>query len=117
LEGHELWIILYNLAKSTYDSGSQSAQNTFFSRIRDLLETHPMKETLQVLLDSSSFMVDQTFQDLPPQKVLEHIENLFLFLEEQTQKRDREALARDLRQAEAIGDQETVHRLLEQLNS
>src|SRR3989339_2156533 len=117
LEDQKLWIILYNLAKSTYASGSQTAQNTFFSRIRDLLETHPMKESLQVLLDSSSFMVDQTFQDLPPQKVLEHIENLFLFLEGQTQKRDREALARDLRQAEAIGDTDTVHRLLEQLNS
>ncbi len=117
LQDQELWIILYNLAKSTYDSGSQTAQYTFFSRIRDLLETHPMKESLQLLLDSSSFMVDQTFQDLPPQKVLEHIENLFLFLEGQTQKRDREALARDLRQAEAVGDQETVRRLLEQLNS
>lgn len=114
--GNEAWMTLYTLASDTYDSGSQPAQKSFFLRIRDMLAGHPKQDSLEELLDSSSFMADETFQDLPPQKVLEYIDHLFSLLEEHAQGQRREVLARNLRQAEALGDKEAVSRLLAQLN-
>ncbi len=116
LEGEALWITLYKLAADTYDSGSQPAQKTHFSRIQDLLSGHPDQAELQQLLDTSVFMADETFQDLPPQKVLEHIDQLFSLLHEDLTAHKRVVLARELRQAEATGDTATISALLSQLN-
>ncbi|NQV89702.1 MAG: DNA primase [Parcubacteria group bacterium] len=111
----DLWMTLYNMAVSTYDSTSQPAQKSFFSRIREALDGHPMQESLEALLDSSTLMAEQIFHNLSPQKVLEHIEILFHLLEESTLKQGREKLARDLRLAEQTGDTAAVARLLENL--
>ncbi len=111
----DLWITLYNLAATTYDSTSQSAQKSYFSRIREALNGHPQQESLEALLDSSTLMAEQTFQNLPPQKVLEHVETLFALLESHAHKQGRDQLARDLRLAEQAGDTDAVARLLQQL--
>ncbi|NQV90031.1 DNA primase [Candidatus Uhrbacteria bacterium] len=113
---NESWEALYKIAAETYAEASQPTQKSFFLRIRDMLDGHPLQASLEELLDTSSFMADETFQDLPPQKVLEHIDHLFSSLEEHALGKRREILARDLRQAEAVGDTETVSRLLTQLN-
>ncbi len=115
LGNDELWTTLYNIAASTYDSTSQPAQKSYFSRIREALEGHPMQESLEALLDSSTLMAEQIFHNLSPQKVLEHIETLFHLLEESTLKQGREKLARDLRLAEQAGDTAAIARLLENL--
>ncbi|MBI4256688.1 DNA primase [Candidatus Uhrbacteria bacterium] len=115
-EGNELWITLYKLAADTYYSGSQPAQKTYFSRIQDLISSHPQQASLQQLLDTSLFMADETFQDLPPQKVLEHIDHLFSMLDEEAASQSKNVLARELRQAEAAGDAQAVARLLRHLN-
>jgi hypothetical protein len=111
----QLWITLYRFAVAAYDAGSQPAQKTYFSRIRDLTDGHPLQKDLQESLDAATFMADETFQDLPPQKVLEHIDHLFASLEREEYIRRRERLARELRQAEAAGDAQVVRQLLEQL--
>jgi len=111
----ELWITLYNIAATTYDSTSQLAQKSYFSRIREALEGHPKQESLEALLDSSTLMAEQIFHNLPSQKVLEHIETLFTLLEESALKQGRDQLARDLRLAEQAGDTAAVKRLLEKL--
>ncbi len=113
--GQELWITLYNQAQSTYDSSSQSAQTSFFSRIRDGLDGHPQQESLEALLDSSTLMADHTFHELPQNKALEHVETLFHLMEESARKKGRENLARDLRLAEQAGDTQAVEQLLTQL--
>ncbi|TAL50764.1 DNA primase [Patescibacteria group bacterium] len=115
-EGEELWITLYKLAADTYYSVSQPAQKTHFSRIQDLLSGHPQQAVLQHMLDTSMFMADETFQDLPPQKVLEHIDQLFCLLDEELTAHKRVTLARELRQAEATGDTEAISALMSQLN-
>lgn len=111
-----LWITLYNFAADTYDSASQLAQKTYFSRIKDLTDGHPSQALLCEMLDTSTFMADETFQDLPPQKVLDHIDHLFTLLDEEVTSQQRSTLARELRQAEAAGDAQAVTRLLSHLN-
>lgn len=115
LEGHEVWITLYKLSEAAYDSGSQPAQKSFFSRIRDQLVGHSLQVSLEELLDTSTFMADDTFQGLPPNKVLEHIDHLFSLLAEEESHRRRETIVRELRQAEAASDREAVERLLRKL--
>jgi DNA primase len=110
-----LWITLYKMAADTYDSASQSAQKSIFSRMKDLTDGHPDQSLLCEALDTSVFMADETFQDLSPQKVLEHIDQLFTFLDEEVAAQTRTLLARELRQAEAAGDTEAVSRLLRKL--
>ncbi len=121
--GEELWITLYKLAADSYDCASQGAlTNTvgvpkkYFSRIQDLFVDHPRQVVLQQLLDTSTFMADETFHELPPQKVLEHIDQLFTLLEEDLTAQKRVTLARELRQAEATGDNAAVSALMSQLN-
>ncbi|MCR4313632.1 MAG: DNA primase [Candidatus Uhrbacteria bacterium] len=114
--GQELWITLYKFAADTYDSASQPAQKPFFSRMKDLTDNHPSQALLCEMLDTSMFMADETFQDLPPQKVLEHIDHLFTLLDEEVTAQQRSTLARELRQAEAVGDAQAVIQLLSQLN-
>ncbi|MEK7620189.1 MAG: DNA primase [Patescibacteria group bacterium] len=114
--GQEQWITLYKFAADTYDSASQPAQKPFFSRMKDLTDGHPSQALLCELLDTSMFMADETFQDLPPQKVLEHIDHLFSLLDEEATTQQRSTLARELRQAEAAGDTQAVMRLLSHLN-
>jgi DNA primase len=115
LEGNQKWSDLYNLAKLAYDSGSQSAQKSFFSRIREQVTGQPNEDDLMRLLDTSTFLTDETFQDLSPQQVLKQIEHLYSLLERQSIKRNNELLARQLRQAEQSGDSQEVTRLLGQL--
>lgn len=112
----ELWITLYKFAADTYDSASQPAQKTFFSRMKDLTEGHPSQALLCEVLDTSTFMADETFQNLPPQNVLEHIDQLFSLLDEEATSQQRSTLARELRQAEAAGDAQAITRLLSHLN-
>lgn len=115
-EQDELWITLYRFIADTYDSDSQPAQKSFFSRITDLTQGHAMQDRLTEALATSAFMADETFQDLPPQKVLEHIDHLFNLLDEEETTSRRSQLARELRQAEASGDTQRVAELLRQLN-
>lgn len=107
-----LWITLYNLAVSAYDPSSQAAKNTFFPRIRSLTSGHPNQEALEALLDTSILMAEETFEDIPENQLLQRIEELFSLLNTLATSRDREALARALRQAELAGDEEEVKRLL-----
>ncbi|MBI4437753.1 DNA primase [Candidatus Uhrbacteria bacterium] len=111
-QASELWIILYNLACNAYDPSSQSAQTSFFSRIRSLTAGHPNQEALEALLDTSILMAEVTFQDIPENQVLAQIEDLFALLNTLSTSHEREVLARALRQAELAGDQEEVKRLL-----
>jgi DNA primase len=115
-EQDELWITLYRFIADTYDSGSQPAQKSFFLRITDLTQGHAIQDRLTEALATSAFMADETFQDLPPQKVLEHIDHLFSLLDEEATTSRRSQLARELRQAEASGDTQRVTELLRQLN-
>lgn len=108
----QLWITLYNLALSAYDPSSQAAQTSHFSRIRSLTSGHADQEALEALLDTSILMAEETFADIPENQWLPRIEELFSVLSTLGLSRDREALARALRQAELVGDQEEVKRLL-----
>lgn len=114
--GSDVWITLYKFIADTYDSGSQPAQKPFFSRIQDLIIGRPDAQTLTEVLNTSTFMADETFQDLPPQKVLEYIDEVLVLLDEEIIASQRSALARALRQAEAAGDTQAVGRILQQLN-
>jgi len=75
-----------------------------------------MREELLPLLDKTSILAEQTFRELPRVKVLKQLENLFNTLERGVDKRHRANVARELRQAEAAGDQAAVSRLLDQLS-
>ncbi len=129
LQADDLWITLYKLAVSAYDPNSQAApthnhyavgaptdnvgaQTSYFSRIRSLTDGHTHQEALEALLDTSILMAEETFQDLPENLVLQQIEHLFSLLNTLAISRDREALARALRQAELAGDDKEVQRLL-----
>lgn len=116
LNTQELWITLYNLALETYDLDSQTAQKSFFLRVQNLLIDHEKQESLESMLNASMFMAEEIINALPPQKVLEQIEHLFMLLEEEKKARTREALARQLRQAEMAEDKEAIARILKQLN-
>ena len=128
-QADELWITLYNLAVSAYDPSSQAAptintdkvgaptgnvgaQTSFFSRIRSRTYGHANQEALEALLDTSTLLAEESFQDIPANQVLQQIEHLFALLNTLATSRDREALARALRQAELAGDAEEVKRLL-----
>jgi DNA primase len=110
------WGQLYNLAGLAYDSASQSAQKSFFARIREQLASHDPDGQLTALLDSSTFMVDETFHDLPPQQVLIQIDTLLSMFAGQAQKDARRRFAQEIRQAEQAGDTQKVKQLLEQLS-
>jgi DNA primase len=116
LMGHPLWITLYKMANDAYDPGSLPTQKSFFSRIRSLTSGHTDQAALEALLDTSSFLADETFQDIPENQLLEQIDHLFSMLSALNTSRDRSALARALRQAEQAGDDETVRRLLSTLD-
>ncbi|MBI5794366.1 DNA primase [Candidatus Uhrbacteria bacterium] len=107
-----LWITLYKLSRSAYDPSSQAAKTSHFSRIRTLTSGHPHQEALEALLDTSLLMAEETFGDIPESQMLQQIEHLFSLLNTLSTSRDREALARALRQAELAGDEEEVKRLL-----
>lgn len=117
LQESPLWITLYKIAESAYDPGSLPTQKSFFSRIRNLTSGHQDQAALEALLDTSTLLADETFQNIPENQLLEQIENLFSMLAALNKSRDREALARALRQAEQTGDDETVRRLLSELSS
>jgi DNA primase len=112
----ETWAQLYNFAKLAYDSRSQSAQQSLFARLREYLESQDSAEELVSLLNSSTFMVDETFHDMPPQQVLTQIDALLSMFAGQAQKDARMRLAQEIRQAEQAGDTDKVTQLLEQLS-
>jgi DNA primase len=112
----ETWAKLYNFAKLAYDSRSQSAQQSLFARLREHLESQDSAEELVSLLNSSTFMVDETFHDMPPQQVLNQIDALLSMFAGQAQKDARMRLAQEIRQAEQAGNTEKVTQLLEQLS-
>ncbi|MBT5808652.1 toprim domain-containing protein, partial [Candidatus Uhrbacteria bacterium] len=116
LPSSKLWITLYKLMEEGYDSGVTSAQKSNFSRLRTTVDGHQMREELLPLLDKTSILAEQTFRELPRVKVLKQLENLFNTLERGVDKRHRANVARELRQAEAAGDQAAVSRLLDQLS-
>lgn len=112
----DLWIMLYKMLDAEYDSASHSAQKTIFSRLRESAEADQHSEDLLALLDKTILLAEQTFQDMPPTKVLTQLDTLFATLERGADKQMRAELARQLRQAEAAGDTEAVKRLLEKLS-
>ncbi len=115
LQGDPLWITLYKIADNTYDPDSLPAQQSFFSRIRSLINGRTDQAALEARLDASTLLADETFRDTAQNLVLEQIEHLFALLHALAKSRGREALARALRQAEQAGDESTVRRLLSEL--
>lgn len=117
LKENELWITLYNLAKSPYDPQSQAAHQSFFSNIRSKLTGHPQQDALVAILDSSILMAEESFGDLEGLQVNAQIEDLFTLMGSLILKQKREETARLLRIAEQAGNKEEVTRLLEELQS
>jgi DNA primase len=106
-----LWITLYTCAKSSYHL-DQPTQKSFFSRTLDLISGLPDQAALEALLDSSTILADETFQGLPENQQLEQIEKLFNLFAALNVSRGRNELARALRQAEQLGDEDEVKRLM-----
>ncbi len=111
----ELWITLYKILEEEYDLASNSAQKSIFSRVRNKVDGRQDRDQLLPIIDTSSLLAEQTFADLSRLQVLEQLDNLFVALDRSNTKLRRAELARKLRQAEAAGDNDTVARLLTQL--
>ena len=108
---------LYNFVESTYTSNIEAAKmQPFFPRVRSLLEHDPLKESILSLLDESSLVAEQLFENLSPNACLTQLNTLFETLQATDRHSDRSVLAQKLRQAEDAGDVETVKKLLSELN-
>lgn len=108
---------LYKFLEETYTSGIETAKNeSFFARARNLLQSDPLKESLLSLLDESSLIAEQQFENLSPASYLTQLNTLFETLRATDRQSKRSVLAQKLRQAEDAGDVETVKKLLSELN-
>lgn len=108
---------LYKFLEETYTSDIETAQNqTFFAKVRMLLQSDPTKESLLSLLDQSSLIAEQLFENLSPASCLTQLNILFETLRATDRQKSRSILAQKLRQAESAGDVDAVNKLLSELN-
>lgn len=108
---------LYKFLEETYTSGIETAQKqTFFAKARSILQNDPTKDSLLSLLDQSSLIAEQLFENLSPASCLTQLNILFETLRATDRQKSRSVLAQKLRQAESAGDVETVNKLLSELN-
>lgn len=108
---------LYKFLEETYTSDIETAQKqTFFAKARSILQSDPTKDSLLSLLDQSSLIAEQLFENLSPASCLTQLNILFETLRATDRQKSRSILAQKLRQAESAGDVETVNKLLSELN-
>jgi DNA primase len=108
---------LYKFVEDAYTSDIEMAKtSTFFASTRNLLINDPLKEHLLSLLDQSSLMAEQTFENLSPSARLTQLNILLEILRTTDRQEKRSVLAQKLRQAEDAGDAEAVKKLLSELN-
>jgi DNA primase len=107
---------LYRFVVSTYDPTVNPAQKSFFERLRSVLESDPSQEDLLHLLDKSSLLAEQTFEQLSPSLVQEQVTSLYNLLQARHSSLRKSLLAAKLRQAESAGDHEAVQQLMRELN-
>jgi DNA primase len=107
---------LYNFLKKTYTDNNVTAdQKSFFLHARALLQNHPEQERLISLLDQSSLMAEQAFENCAPSAVPSQLKNLIETLREIDLQHKRSMLAQKLHKAEDAGDAEAVKKLLAEL--
>lgn len=108
---------LYKFLETEYTSDIETAKmQPFFTRARSLLERDPTKESILSLLDQSSLMAEQTFENLSPNDCLTQLNTLIENLRATDRQVRRSILAQKLRQAEDAGDAEAVKKLLSEFN-
>ena len=107
---------LYRFVVSTYDPHVNPAQKSFFERLRSALEREPSQEDLLHLLDKTSLLSEQTFEQMSPSLVQEQVTSLYNLLQARYSSSRRSLLAAKLRQAESAGDHEAVQKLMRELN-
>lgn len=113
---NESIINLYKFLESTYTSDIETAKKqSFFAKARSILQSDPLKESLLSLLDESSLIAEQQFENLSPASCLTQLNILFETLHATDRHSTRSVLAQKLRQAEDAGDVETVQKLLSEL--
>ena len=105
---------LYNYCVNEYHQSSQTVQKSFFKRLRSTLESEKQEDLLS-LLDKSSLLAEEAFQNLSQTKVLEQLNRLIVLLRASFLKDQKKKFAIKIRQAESAGDQSAVHELIKQL--
>lgn len=108
---------LYKFLEETYTSDIGIAKTqVFFAKARNILQSDPLKESLLSLLDESSLIAEQQFENLSPASCLTQLNMLFETLHATDRQSKRSVLAQKLRQAEDAGDVDAVNKLLTELN-
>lgn len=108
---------LYKFVRNAYTSNIETAKNnkSFFALTRSMLERDPSQEYLLPLLDKSSLIAEQTFENIASSAVLPQLKILFETLRASDLHSRRSIIAQKLRQAEDAGDAEAVKKLLSEL--
>jgi DNA primase len=110
-----LAVELYTIAKRLYNSGNTAQKQSFFSRLENHLKSESREDLVKLLIEIY-FLAETAFSQLPTENVQEQLNMLFLLLRHSKAQNKRKNIAMELRQAEHAGDQETVKRLLSELN-
>ncbi len=106
---------LYKFVKNTYTADIETAKKVdFFAQTRNVLLSDPVQESLLSLLDQSSLMAEEAFENIALPAVLPQLNTLFETLRASDLHARRSVIAQKLRQAEDAGDTEAVQRLLEE---
>lgn len=105
---------LYNYCVNEYHHTGQTVQKSFFKRLRSTLESEKQEDLID-LLDKSSLLAEEAFQNLSQTKVLEQLNRLIVLLKVSFLKDQKKNLAIKIRQAESAGDQSEIHKLIKQL--
>ncbi len=109
--------ILYKNLHFEYDQDIQSAQLSFFSRVRSSFDSHKDRDELQSLLDECALLAEQLFTDTSLKKVLEQLDRLLETVRSSSSQKSRGDLAMKIRQAELAGEHEVVEALIRELNN
>ncbi|MBI4713871.1 DNA primase [Candidatus Uhrbacteria bacterium] len=107
---------LYNQTKKLYHSTNTAPKQTFFSRLENQLKSESREDLVRLLIEIS-FLAEKSFSQLSQQDVQKQLNSLILLLRHSKEQSRRKNIAMELRQAEHAGDQETVKRLLSELNN
>ncbi len=108
---------LYKFLQEAYDANIEMAKTAgFFAQARSLLQSDPSKESLLSMLDESSLIAEQPFENLSAASSLTQLNTLFETLHATDRQSKRSILAQKLRQAESAGDDAAVQQLLSELN-
>src|SRR3989338_3952627 len=106
---------LYKSAHFLYTSPDNAPPTTFFTRLREQF-SNLNREDLSNSLIKLSLTAEQTFSELSQTQVQQHILTLLAVLHRSQTQMKRQTIAKDIRQAEFLGDQEAVRVLLHQLS-